>query len=245
MNERLADPAGSQPGTAEMILIPAGEYLMGVDSKKDDSPAHKVTIEAFLLDRYEVTNAQYLAFCQATGRNLPEFWGLERFRSTPDFPHHPVVGVSWVDATDYAVWCGKRLPTEAEWEYAARGGLVGLIFPYGDEPDPAMMNYSGSKLGAPVAVGSYPPNGFGLYDMAGNVVEWVADFYAEDYYRTTPVHNPQGPERGRFRVLRGGGWHSGASCCRVHYRNALVPQWKDIAIGFRCARDPGNPDHRP
>jgi len=229
--------AQPQAVPAEMVLIPAGDFLMGVDSKKDDSPAHKVHLSAFYLDKYQVTNAQYAEFCAATGNMLPEFWGLDRFRSGPGYPNHPVVGVSWFDALAYAEWCGKRLPSEAEWEYAARGGLAGLIFPYGDDPDPARMNFSAAKLGGPVAVGSYPPNGFGLHDMAGNVVEWVADFYAEGYYKPAPAVSPKGPEKGRFRVLRGGGWHSGASCCRVHYRNALVPQWKDIAVGFRCARD--------
>ncbi len=114
---------------------------------------------------------------------------------------------------------------------------MGAILPWGDEPDPGKTNYSGSKVGTPVAVGGCPATGFGLHDMAGNVVEWVADYYGEDYYRVSPDRNPQGPERGRLRVVRGGGWHSGASCCHVRYRSALVPQWKDIAVGFRCARD--------
>ena len=226
-----------QPLKPEMILIPAGEFLMGADTGKDDSPIHPVYIDAFYIDKFEVTNAQYLAFCEDTGWRLPEFWGMEAFHSTLDFPNHPVVGVSWSDAKAYAEWAGKRLPTEAEWEYAARGGLVGMIYPNGDTINPTLANYRWSGIGGTVPVGSYPPNGFGLHDMAGNVVEWVADCYNADYYKISPLKNPQGPEEGRFRVIRGGGWHSGPSCNRVHFRNALPANWKDFAVGFRCVRD--------
>jgi formylglycine-generating enzyme required for sulfatase activity len=221
----------------EMALIPGGEFLMGSDSEGDHSPVHRVRLDAFAIDRYEVANAQYLMFCRETGHRLPEFWGWNGFRCGPDYPHHPMVGVSWWDAADYAVWCGKRLPTEAEWEYAARGGLVGMDFPNGDALDPADGNYNKSGRGGPVAVGSYAPNGFGLYDMQGNVVEWVADFYDAEYYAWSPAVNPQGPETGRFRVIRGGGWHSGAACNRVYFRNALPPNWVDFNVGFRCVRD--------
>jgi sulfatase modifying factor 1 len=223
--------------SAELVLIPAGEFLMGDDSAGDHSPAHRVYVDSFYMDKYEVTNAQYLAFCQATGHRLPEFWGMSGFRCGPDYPNHPVIGVSWSDAAQYARWCGQRLPTEAEWEYAARGGLAGMSFPNGDTLQPPDGNYNRSGKGGPVAVGSYPPNGFGLHDMQGNVVEWVADFYAPDYYSSSPHSNPQGPDHGRFRVIRGGGWHSGASCNKVYYRNALPPNWVDFNVGFRCAKD--------
>jgi sulfatase modifying factor 1 len=246
----FADPNGNRLGLweetetaeeetpAELVLLPGGEFLMGADSEGDHSPVHQVRLNAFYMDKYEVTNAQYLKFCQATGHRLPEFCGRSGFRCGPDYPNHPVVGVSWWDAFDYAAWCGKRLPTEAEWEYAARGGLSGMDFPNGDSLQPSEGNYNKSGNGGPVPVGSYRPNGFGLYDMQGNVVEWMADRYDAAYYASSPAVNPQGPEHGRFRVIRGGGWHSGASCNKVYYRNALPPNWVDFNVGFRCVKDP-------
>ena len=245
----FADPSGNRLGLweerevaeeetpADIVLIPGGAFLMGADSEGDHSPVHAVRLDPFYMDRYEVTNAQYLRFCQATGHRLPEFWGRSGFRCGPDYPNHPVVGVSWWDALDYAAWCGKRLPTEAEWECAARGGLAGKDFPNGNSLQPSEGNYNKSGKAGPIAVGSYRPNGFGLHDMQGNVVEWVADFYEAAYYASSPGANPQGPERGRFRVIRGGGWHSGASCNKVYYRNALPPNWVDFNVGFRCVKD--------
>jgi formylglycine-generating enzyme required for sulfatase activity len=146
--------------------------------------------------------------------------------------------VSWRDAAAFADWKGKRLPTEAEWEYAARGGLSGIDFPFEGDLDSTKANFSNHRyhLGTQ-PVGSYPPNAYGLYDMAGNVVEWVADYYDTDYYSSGVADNPTGPEKGRFRVIRGGGWHSGPSCNRVYFRNALPTGWVDINVGIRCARD--------
>jgi iron(II)-dependent oxidoreductase len=222
-----------------MVLIPGGAFAMGAKGEGDHSPHHEVSIGAFYIDRYEVTNAQYYEFCEASARRLPEFWGMEAFRSGPDYPEHPVVGISWYDARAYAEWAGKRLPTEAEWEYAARGGLTDKEYPHGDGIDSTTANFTKAELGGPVPVGSYPPNGFGLYDMAGNVVEWVADYYAGEYYSDSPFENPEGPEKGKFKVIRGGGWHSGPSCCRVFYRNALPANWRDFNVGFRCVKDSG------
>jgi sulfatase modifying factor 1 len=201
-----------------LVLIPGGESLMGSDSEGDHYPVHKVTLDAFYIDRCEVTNARYLRFCEATQHRLPFFWGMAGFRCGPDYPDHPVVGVNWRDAE-------------------ARGGLVGMNYPIGDTIEPADGNYTKSDKRGPVAVGSYPPNGLGLYDMQGNVVEWVWDCYAADYYSSSPAVNPRGPELGRFRVIRGGGWHSGAYCNRVYYRNALPPNWLDFNVGFRCVKD--------
>jgi len=221
-----------------MVLIPAGEFMMGGESEDDHMPVHKVYIDSFYLDKYEVTNAEYQKYCDETGEPLPEFWGMARFHCGPEFPNYPVVGISWSEANKYAEWAGKRLPTEAEWEYAARGGLVNNNYPYGTDADTSRARFTfEGKTGGSLTVGSYPANGFGLHDMSGNVVEWVADYYDKDYYKVSPENNPAGPEDGKFKVIRGGGWHSGPYCNRVYFRNALRPNWHDIAVGFRCARD--------
>jgi formylglycine-generating enzyme required for sulfatase activity len=221
-----------------MVLIPGGEFLMGTEGDGDDGPVHKVYVDSFYIDQYEVTNAQYFKFCQETDHGLPEFWGWDRFHCGPEYPDHPVVGVSWSDAEAYAEWCGKRLPTEAEWEYAARGGLVDRKYPNGDAIDSTMANYFiKESVKGTVPVGSYAPNGYGLYDMAGNVNEWVSDYYGWDYYSESPYENPKGPEKGKFRVLRGGGWHSGPFCNRVYFRSGLRPNWVDFNVGFRCAKN--------
>ena len=219
-----------------LVLIQGGAFLMGDDSPGDHAPVHEVFIDAFYMTRFEVTNAHYGRFCQETGHRLPFFWEMVGFRCGPEYPDHPVVGVSWRDAQAYANWCGMRLPTEAEWEYAARGGLVGRLYPCGDTLEPVHGNFAKSDQRGPVAAGRYAPNGFGLYDMQGNVVEWVSDWYAPDYYQDSPAANPTGPESGRFRVIRGGGWHSGAYCNRVYFRNALPPNWLDFNLGFRCVK---------
>ncbi len=232
---RSAGSAASDP-SGDMVLIPGGEFTMGSDTDGDHAPAHRVMLRAFYIGMYEVTNAEYFEFCQATGHRLPEFWGEDVRRSGPEYPNHPVTGISWRDATEYAEWRGMRLPTEAEWELAARGGIAGRHYPTVDTISPAEANF-GSSLGGPVDVGSYPENGFGVYDMAGNVFEWVADWYSADYYATGPVENPSGPESGKFRVIRGGSWHSGPYCLRVYYRNGLPPQWVDFGVGLRLAQD--------
>ena len=222
---------------SEMALIPAGSFQMGKNGDAEDCPVRDVRISAFYLDRREVTNGQYAKFCEATRRPLPEFWGVKQYHSGPDFPDHPVVGISWDDATAFAKWAGKRLPTEAEWEYAARGGMAGANYPNGDAIDASQANINTPppRKGA-MAVGSFPANGYGLHDMAGNVCEWVEDFYDKDYYRQGPKEDPPGPGKGKFRVIRGGGWHSGGYCNRVYVRNALPQGWVDINVGFRCAK---------
>jgi formylglycine-generating enzyme required for sulfatase activity len=220
-----------------MVLIPKGEFNMGKNSPgpSDWQPEHKVKIDSFYLDKYEVTNKQYYEFCMATKHALPEFWGTKEFKSGLDFPDFPVVGISWFEADGYAKWAGKRLPTEAEWEYASRGGLTDKNFPTGDQADSTKANF-GKKYKCILKVGSFQPNGFGLFDMAGNVWEWVSDNYGSDYYKTSPDNNPKGAERGRFKVIRGGSWHSGAMCIQNYYRNGLSPSWVDFGVGFRCAK---------
>ena len=225
------------PRDTTMVLIPAGEFVMGCEGTGDNSPPHRVRLSAYYLDRYEVTNAEYEAFCKATGRDLPLFWGTDLFRSGPKYPDHPVIFVSSGDAHDYAAWRGKRLPTEAEWERAARGDLVGRKYVNGDVLDSTKVNFTRSGLKGTVVVGSYEPNGYGLHDMAGNVQEWVADRYDAEYYVNSPVADPPGPARGRHRVIRGGGWFTGPGCMGVGYRIALPANWVDLNVGFRCARD--------
>jgi sulfatase modifying factor 1 len=230
------DAAAAPPAAAEMILLPGGDFTMGKDGFGDYSPAHRVRVSPFHIDKHEVTNAEYQRFCEATGHALPFFWGIDRFCSGPAFPDHPVVGVSWQDAQDYAAWRGARLPTEAEWEYAARGGLEGKNYAQSDEFDSTLYAPTGEH---PSPVGSRPPNGFGLYDMTGNVCEWVQDCFGEDYYKTSPAENPTGPYGSGYRVIRGGGWHTGPWCSRVHARYSLKSNWLDFNVGFRCARPAG------
>ena len=217
----------------EMVLIPGGSFFMGSDNHQSIAqPRHPVKVDAFYMDVHEVSNQDYHRFCMETGHKLPEFWGMDLYKSGPDYPEYPVVGVSQFDAREYAEWAGKRLPTEAEWEYAARAGLEGISFPYGEEADRSMARINDPEAEkGPVKCKSYPPNAFGLYDMSGNVWEWVDDWFSEDYYRSSPEINPQGPEQGSFRVIRGGGWHSGPGCTSVHHRNALPTHWVDIAGG--------------
>lgn len=228
-------PDGFQP--TEEVLIPAGEFTMGYAEGGEGYEPHQVKLKSFYIDKHEVTNAQYQTFCEATDRKLPIFWGLERFHCGSDWPDHPVVGVSHGQARAYAMWAGRRLPTEAEWEYAARGGLDKKMFDRGDEMGDNEANTKAAKIGATEMVASYLPNGYGLFDMVGNVREWVWDFYSDSYFSESPVDDPAGPEKTKWRVIKGGGWHSGKGCNRVHVRNALPASWSDFNVGFRCARD--------
>jgi len=207
-----------------MVLIPAGDFQMGSDdgNNDDEKPVHTVYLDAFYMDIYEVTNAQYKKFMDSAKRRAPRYWGVIDFNA----PNQPVVGVSWHDAVAYAKWAGKRLPTEAEWEKAARGRLEDKKHPWGDsEPDGTQCN-SASEFPAPV--GSYRANGYGLYDMVGNALEWCADWYDEEYYAKSPRRNPKGANSGDYRVLRGGSRLLNA--CRLRYD----PIDTDYSHGFRC-----------
>lgn len=227
----------TQVQDSEMVLVPAGDFIMGKNSSAptDWQPEHKVKIDAFYMDKYEVTNKQYYDYCKATKAPLPSFWGMAEFKSGMDYPDYPVVGISYFEADKYARWAGKRLPTEAEWEYAARGGLINKNYPWGDEIDSTKVNY-GRKYKGILKVGSFKPNGFGLFDIVGNVWEWTSDNYSDNYYSASPDQNPKGPVNGRFKVIRGGSWHSGAMCIQTYYRNGLSPSWIDFGVGFRCVK---------
>ena len=233
------DKSSAQSTENNMVLIPGGNFIMGknTDRGSDFSPAHSITIDSFYIDANEATNAEYKAFCDATGNKLPEFWNNEIFRCGDNFADYPVVGINWYDAIKYAQWAGKRLPTEAEWEYAARGGLIDKDYPTGDTLGRIEENKSLPWNNKIVKVGLFPPNNYGLYDMDGNVWEWIADSYDENYYTGSPDKNPQGPDKIINRVIRGGSWHSGAMCKRVYFRKGLPPNWIDFAIGFRCAKN--------
>jgi len=228
---------------AEMVLIPAGEFQMGIHESHYNFFVHTVFLDAFYIDKHEVTVGQYKRFIQATGHRAPNWNDVARYSPTDD---HPIIYVSWDDAVAYAEWAGKRLPTEAEWEKAARGGLVGKRYPWGDEaPDaggkfranyePGDNDAHGYTYCAPV--GSFPPNGYGLYDMAGNVAEWCLDWYGGNYYASSPKNNPQGPGSGSQCVLRGGGWNCTCTrCLRCANRSSYYPGSSDSHIGFRYAQ---------
>ena len=224
---------------SEMVLIPGGEFIMGKNSNyyADFSPVHKVVLDSFLMDKHEVTNLEYKKFCDATGYKLPEFWDMDIFKCGDKYPDYPVIGINWYDAQKYAAWAGKRLPTEAEWEYAARGGLVDKNYPTGDTLG-RIEDKTPSKVWVNriVPAALYSPNAFGLYDMDGNVWEWISDRYDEQYYSISPQKNPTGPDKGTNRLIRGGSWHSGGMCKRVYFRKGLPSNWVDFAVGFRCAK---------
>ncbi len=228
--------AASADAPEDMAMVPGGTYTIGAETERGDHATHKVTLAPFYIDTHEVTCTQYMSFCRETDRPFPFFWEREGFRIGPDFSDHPILGVGWGDARAYAEWAGKRLPTEAEWEVAARGGEENLKYPWGDEIDETRANYANKKEGS-VPVGSYDPNGYGLYDMTGNALEWVQDRYDIDFYRDGPALNPIGSLRGYLRVIRGGGWFTGPGCSRVHWRNALKGNFSDFNVGFRCAQD--------
>ncbi len=226
----------------EMILIPAGSFEMGDHFNEGDTwerPVHTVTLDAFYMDIHEVTMGQFKAFLADSGYNWAGSWDqVDQFSPSDD---HPMIYVSWYDAVAYAEWAGKRLPTEAEWEYAARGGLVGKRFTWGDDErlarDYANYDETGGKDKSKITVpvGSFEPNGYGLYDMAGNLLEWCQDWY-DNYYKNSPSNNPQGPEDGvlGIRVLRGGSWASVTNRLRLADRAYDFPNNRGIASGFRC-----------
>jgi formylglycine-generating enzyme required for sulfatase activity len=192
---------------SEMVLIPAGSFEMGdhLDGLSN-APVHRVELDAFYMDVREVTVGQFREFVNQSGYKYASNWDSVAKYSPGD--DYPMIYVNWNDATAYAKWAGKRLPTEAEWEYAARGGLVGKRYPWGDEIDKTKAHYDSwnNGRGTTKVVGSFEANGYGLYDMAGNVREWCQDWYGGNYYSSSPAKNPPGPGSGSRRVLRGGSW---------------------------------------
>ena len=232
--------ANELPTDEAMVGIPAGPFMRGtIAGGFDEQPVKTIHLDAYAIDKYEVTNHHYAAFVAATNHRKagpPSRYAknMSRMRSI----NQPVVYVSWDDADAYCRWKGKRLPTEAEWEKAMRGGDKRL-WPWGNGIDPLASNWAVAQDGHEVAapVGSFPRDvsPFGVADGAGNVIEWVADWYGENIYSDSTDSNPKGPEFGTFKVLRGGGYTTSGTDVRVTSRNKMVPDFRDETIGFRCA----------
>jgi len=227
---------------APMVLIPAGPFTMGSDSGNDDEqPVHEVTLDDFYIDQYEVTNARY-ADCVAAGDCTfpnPDDPHCTEAYDDSDKMNHPVVCVNWEQANTYCEWRGDRLPTEAEWEKAARG-TDGQIYPWDDTaPNEELLNFN-QNVNDTTPVGSYPDgvSPYGVYDMAGNVFEWVADWYNANYYSNSPSQNPIGPSTGDGKVLRGGAWDSYDDDARASYRGNDDPDNHYDSYGFRCVAAP-------
>jgi formylglycine-generating enzyme required for sulfatase activity len=252
----------------QVARIAAGEFVMGAeDGEEDERPPHRAYIDEFCIGRYPVTNAEYAQFVRETSHPPPGIHGLPLIVSTAaeaEFravgetylwtsgapPHgreqHPVTLVGYEDAAAYCGWLASktakpvRLPTEAEWERAARGGLEGKRYPWGDTLDRACAHYlpktTDKMQHGTAAVGSYPANGFQLHDMAGNVWEWVSDWHAPNYYERAHYLNPQGPETGLMRIVRGGAWvNADGRYLRCAYRHKVPPDSYAYSIGFRVA----------
>jgi eukaryotic-like serine/threonine-protein kinase len=224
-----------------LLYVPAGEFTMGSDVGPDDEkPAHTVNLDAFWIDQTEVTNAMYVRCVQAGRCNLPsstKSYSRSSYYGNAEFDNYPVIYVSWNQANAYCSWADRRLPTEAEWEKAARG-MDGRTYPWdNDDPTADLLNFN-LNVGDTTPVGSYE-NGqspYGVYDTAGNVWEWTADWYSETYYSVSPSENPLGPDSGDIRVLRGGSWGSSISNVRSANRDWLDPTGADDYSGFRCSR---------
>lgn len=240
-----ASPAAKELDPVPMVTIPAGEFLMGNPEGKgraDEWPQRSVYLDAFAIDQVEVTNERYLAFVATTGhRNPPSPYGTGPLMSAKGIEQLPVVQTTWYDAKAYCSWAKKRLPTEAEWEKAARG-TDGRQFPWGNEPATVKRanfdrEWEEEKTLQPV--GSLPDGDspYGVKDMAGNAREWVSDWYDADYYKHAPARNPQGPDKkGVVRSIRGGSWHSPLADITTSARGRGGFALQTHGTGFRCAR---------
>ncbi len=241
-----------------MALVPAGTFAMGqADGDKDERPVHHVNLGAFCMDVAPVTNLQYAAFLNETGNRkeggkkwldtdclacpllvrIKEKSGT--FAPKNGYADHPVIKVSWYGAKAYCERSGKMLPSEAQWEKAARGGLAGKKFPWGDSVDEKLANINGQNT---TPVKSFPANGYGLYDMAGNVWEWAEDWYDPRYYSRSPETDPRGPAGGELKVLRGGSWfHPDSSRCAQRASDHPRSDVFCFVTGFRCVQAPQEP----
>lgn len=223
-----------------LIEIPAGWCWMGSFAGQEvESPVHRVWVDGFALAATQVTVEEYARFLSSSGEAPPPFW------NDPDFnhPRQPVVAVSWFEADAYCQWLSLaagvhcRLPTEAEWERAARGGIEGKLFPWGDDAPATRPGYGDRWKVAPEPVGQSPPNGYGLFEMCENVHEWCSDWFAPDYYAASPERNPQGPAGGARKASRGGSWRHQIKIARCSARSSIPPEFHYADYGFRIACD--------
>jgi formylglycine-generating enzyme required for sulfatase activity len=231
----------------EMVYVPAGPFLMGASmdepfATNNEKPQSWIYLDAFWIDRTEVTNAMY-AGCVAANHCPPVSQTRSKTRfgyfNDPAYANYPVVNVSWQNAQSYCAWAGRRLPSEAEWEKAARGE-DGRLYPWGNErPFSSLLNYD-NKIGDTTPVGSFPEGAspYGVLDLAGNVREWVSDWYGNNYYTIMPVINPSGPADGEYRILRGGSWFSSEGAVRTAARLWNYPELVSDSNGFRCVDTP-------
>jgi sulfatase modifying factor 1 len=223
-----------KPASKEnMVLIEGGTFQMGDNHGYEmEQPVHPVILKSYYIDKYEVTVKNYRRFCTETHRTMPEkpTWGWH--------DNYPISDVNWNDAAAYAAWAGKRLPTEAEWEFAARGGTKSKGFKYsGSDIIDEVAWYDENSKNTVHPVGTKKSNELGLYDMTGNILEWCADNYDGDYYQVSPQNDPQGPRIGSDRVLRGGSYVGDSDDCRIAKRFSRRPVTSLLRFGFRCAMD--------
>lgn len=229
----------SRPWEAEWIEVPGYRFVRGGGPRDDENPAHEVEVSPFRLARTPVTRAAYQAFLEATGREAPAFWDEPAFGD----PRMPAVGPSWLDALAFCAWwrdgAGEtaRLPSEAEWESAARAGRS-VLYPWGDEPPEALPDYARRWQGGPEPVDAYPSlHPLGFLGLGENVHEWCSDWYDAVYYATSPAHNPRGPASGTRRASRGGSWRHAIKVSRCGARSSIPPQMRYSDYGFRLAAD--------
>lgn len=206
---------------APMVLVPAGEFFMGSNEVTHEQPVHRVSLDAYYMDYYKVTVGQYSKFLEATSLEAPPDWSM---MNEPRYQMRPIGMINWSDANTYCRWAGKRLPTEAEWE-KAEGGTEGRMYPWKGYLFLLVLKEDGKSP-------------YGLYDMAGKGWEWVSDWYDNDYYKNSPSQNPQGPERGERKVVRGGLWHVHPENRDSTSRYNFALTYRSFLLGFRCAKTP-------